>query len=329
MLVQYLVGLYSLRGDPADEIVDVTIGGMVEDELAESKRDVDVTVTATTPDGLAFKGIEVKHHKSPLSVDDADGLINKLRDMPSVTHRAIVSTSGFSKTAITKAGKCGVDLYAITEWTKPLAEQFPGTGMDVIPGKTFGGHNSTLDWANCNYWLELVEGPPAFRIEPEGRLFDSSGTNHAAYPTFERYSAAMVTRSGEILCRMQPIQEHLGPEQEPRWSHSHTLDVSGDDIHLKIDETFYQLNTFTISGLLHWLTRPWLLRVLEKVPSGEVVAGAMIADSPIPGQMKVLVFWPDSRAVQVAFVQLEPNQLNSIRNLSIDLMDYANPASGD
>ena len=93
MLVQYLVGLCCLRWDP--EAIDVTIGDMVLDEAADKERDVDVTVTVAESDGTksAFKAYEVKREGSPLDVADVEALCLKLLDMPSISHRAIVSSS--------------------------------------------------------------------------------------------------------------------------------------------------------------------------------------------------------------------------------------------
>jgi hypothetical protein len=84
MLVQYLVGLCALKWNANAVNVDVTLGDMVPDDASGTKRDVDVTVTADTPDGVyAFKGYEVKHWSSPLDVADVEALALKLKDMPS------------------------------------------------------------------------------------------------------------------------------------------------------------------------------------------------------------------------------------------------------
>src|ERR1700674_2014440 len=120
MLVQYLVGLCCLRWDP--DAVDVTIGDMVRDEAANKERDVDVTVTVAEADGArrAFKAYEVKREGSALDVADVEALCLKLGDMPSISHRAIVSSSGFTTGAQAKASYHGVDLFSLRPWTRPL-----------------------------------------------------------------------------------------------------------------------------------------------------------------------------------------------------------------
>lgn len=43
MMIQYLVGLCCLRHDP--DAVEITLGDMVYDHVAEKDRDVDITIT--------------------------------------------------------------------------------------------------------------------------------------------------------------------------------------------------------------------------------------------------------------------------------------------
>jgi hypothetical protein len=103
MLVQYLVGLCCLRCNPT--AVEITIGDMVLDESAEKERDVDITVTLEEAPGAirALKAYEVKKEKTPLDVAEVEQLCMKSHDMPSVTHKAIVSSSGFTAPALKKA----------------------------------------------------------------------------------------------------------------------------------------------------------------------------------------------------------------------------------
>jgi Restriction endonuclease len=120
MLVQYLVGLCCLRRNP--DAVQVELGALVTDEASGKERDVDVTVTVRDDggDSWAFKAFEVKDEKSALDVTIVEQLCAKLNDMPSITHRAIVSSSGFSDGAKRKAAHHGVDLYTLEKWATPI-----------------------------------------------------------------------------------------------------------------------------------------------------------------------------------------------------------------
>jgi hypothetical protein len=137
MLVQYLVGLCCLRWNA--DAVDVTIGDMIYDAGADKERDVDVTVTVSEQGqpSYAFKAYEVKREGDALDVTDVEQLCIKLLDMPSITHRAIVSSSGYTSGAIAKASHHGIDLYALREWLRPLQEQFPGLTMKGTAAECF------------------------------------------------------------------------------------------------------------------------------------------------------------------------------------------------
>jgi ribosomal protein L18E len=125
MLVQYVVGLCALRNNP--NAVDVTVGDLVLDTAARKRRDVDVTVTLKEEDGStrAFMAYEVKREGKPLDVATVEQLCAKLRDMPDITHRAIVSATNFTEGAINKVTAYNVELFTLKLWTAPIAEQFP------------------------------------------------------------------------------------------------------------------------------------------------------------------------------------------------------------
>lgn len=88
------------------------------DEASRTARDVDVTITARHPDGsvAAYAALEVKDESQPLDTPTVEQLIAKLRDMPSITHRSIVSSSGYRGPAKSKAAYHGVELLTLREW---------------------------------------------------------------------------------------------------------------------------------------------------------------------------------------------------------------------
>jgi hypothetical protein len=331
MLVQYLVGLCALKWGA--DAVDIVIGDYVDDVASEKPRDVDVTVTVNASDGVhAFKGYEVKHVGTALSVDDVDGLINKLKDMPSVTHRAIVSTSGFSEPAIKKAQYHQTDLYVIKQWTRPLAEQFPdlapmsGPAQEHIKGAYY-----ELVWPVTNHWIEFEadEEVPDIQISDDGPVFDARGRKHPEYSTFGTYSLAMIIRSTGKLLNLAPIRRRVEPlvearkngeePDEPQWPYAHTLDVAADEVYVKTDAGLHHVTTFTIAGELRWQLRPFVYLVMEKVPMGEPFAGAFVGVSDVAGRMWAMIFPTQGRVVSSRWVQLERKHLNKIEKLAIAL----------
>jgi hypothetical protein len=165
MLVQYLVGLCCLRRNP--DAVDVTIGDLVPDVAANKSRDVDITVTLREEDGTitAFKAYEVKREGEPLDVTTVEQLCIKLRDMPKVTHRAIVSASGFTDGAISKAAAHDVQLYVLKPWTDPLSSQFPEF-EGVGPPEEFlrGFESNLLCWIDYRLFMVAPDGPSSFNF---------------------------------------------------------------------------------------------------------------------------------------------------------------------
>jgi hypothetical protein len=332
MLVQYLVGLCVLKWNAEAVDIDVILGDMVPDEGSETERDVDVTVTVETPDGVyAFKGYEVKHWSTPLDVSDIDALVTKFDDMPSVTHRAIVSTSGFSEPAIKKAEHHGVDLYVIKPWTEPLETQFPDLApMAGVPSSVINTLSFNLIWPgeHQRYWLG-VPGAPDFEIARDQTLFDTDGKKHPVYGDFGTYADAMVVRSVGILLHLKPIRDRVMPSieafrtrapmpEEPRWPWAHTLDATSDDVYVHTsDGGLHRVDTFTLYGQLGWERGPVFHRVMEKVPTGEIFAGAVVAPSDVPGRMWAIIIPAEGRTWDIRQVQLETKHLNQIRELKL------------
>jgi len=102
--IHHIVGLlYAATGDLAKV---VSLGEKVWDAASRTKRDVDVVIL--TAGSTAMIAAEVKHEQRRLDVALVEGLCLKFIDMPSITDRNIVSSSGFTKPAVAKARKHGV-----------------------------------------------------------------------------------------------------------------------------------------------------------------------------------------------------------------------------
>jgi hypothetical protein len=114
--VHYLAAILTQIG--TDWGVEIELGEMVEDVVAEKGRDVDITARYKQSDGTVteFHGIEVKDEKRPLDVQVVEQIIAKLRDMPSLTKHALVSSSGFSEAAKKKARHYGLEMYHFHDW---------------------------------------------------------------------------------------------------------------------------------------------------------------------------------------------------------------------
>lgn len=332
MLVQYLVGLCCLKRHP--DAVDVTIGDMVLDQAAGKQRDVDVTVTISEAGTIthAFKAYEVKHENAPLDVADVEQLCLKLLDMPSVTQKAIVSASGFTPSAQTKAARHGVALYGLRPWTRPLQEQFPALTMRGTAEECFPMVQNLLCWTNVQYSIVAQEARGPFSVQHDARLLNASGDAHPRYKTLADYQNELLLRSTEILFRLEPAITILRTfpvphtisegtvSAGPAWPHTHSLDVYHDNVHVETGKGVCKIDLITINGHLQWqrnASKP-LYCVMDQIPDGEAFAGALISMGRREGDMTALVFSPKTRDMGVHLIHLADKHLNCIRELALE-----------
>src|ERR1019366_1279427 len=315
MLVQYLIGLCCLRRNP--DAVDITVGDMVLDTAAGKRRDVDITVTLQEEDGSvsAFKAFEVKREGEPLDVATVEQLCMKFADMPTVTHRAIVSASGFTKGAIAKATAHNVQLLVFKPWTLPLSDQFPAFENIGAPSEFLRGVQSNfLCWVGWKLSLVVSKGPSSFNWDSATPAYATNGNTHSKYATLGDFSDSLLYRSTGILFtleRAQTIARSFPPHPvegnneivaTPPWPHTHTLGVVDDQIFMKFGSEVGLVSFATISGSLQWQKRKRIpeFHVLEQLPTGEAFAGAAIADwGSGDGRLMGLIFSPHSRAIDV------------------------------
>ncbi|OCX76529.1 hypothetical protein A6M27_01400 [Acidithiobacillus thiooxidans] len=334
MMVQYLVGLCCLRHDP--EAVDITVGDMVSDEAAGKERDVDVTVTINDSNGelSEFKAFEVKNEGKPLDVVTVEQIILKLTDMPKVTHKAIFSTSGYTKGAQAKAKKHGVDLYSILPWNRPIAENFPDFPKVGTPGEFLTYFQSNLlYWAEWQIQFIATTGPESFSYKDETPLFSAEGKKHQQYPAMREYLDKVLMRSTGILCTQNPARTvlntfpfNMNNEDDgylvgPAWPHTHTIDLSNDEAYLKLEgRPPFRLDFVTISGQLQWrkrIIKPHFY-IFERSGGKEIFAGAAIADYGVDdGRMFAMTFPDKGREVGIHQFQIPEKQRNLIRGLKI------------
>ena len=328
MLVQYLVGLCCMRANP--DAVQIELGDLVLDDVLGKKRDVDVTVTIRNGDGedWAFKAFEVKDEKSPLDVTVIEQLCGKLADMSSVTNRAIVSSSGFSDSAKRKAEHRGVDLYTLEKWATPIDLDFPQFGLKGLPEDAIPFSQRLLCWYGAKLNLVAPAARRSFSIVGTDPLLDSIGAAHPRYKTLDQYREEILLRSTGIRCTLEPATTMLNTLPEfhsptlavtAEWPHTHTLEVSSDEVHFIVDD-LVKLESLTISGSLRWERKKEQpdFRVMRRVRDGQPFAGALVAPGKREGQMFAFVI-SDGPTAGVHMVQLEEKHLNMIRQLSLEL----------
>ena len=171
------------------------VGDLVQDVAANKPRDVDITVTLREADGTvrAFKAYEVKREGALLDVATVEQLCMKLRDMPTVTHRAIVSASSFTDGAIAKAAAHDVQLFVLKPWTHPLAGQFPEFKDVGRPDEFLRRFDSNLlCWVDWRLSILAPDGPHSFQCETSP-LFASDGHAHKEFPNWAKFMDGLYT----------------------------------------------------------------------------------------------------------------------------------------
>ena len=332
MTVQYLVGLCCVRRNP--DAVEIMLGDMVMDVAALKERDVDVTVTLQEEDGAirAFKAYEVKREGTALDVSVVEQLIAKLDDMPAVTHRGIVSTSGFTDGAINKASNHGVELYSLRPWTNPEGTPMPAFSGEPLPLQLRSGERLLLCWGKHFVHLNLASGPAEFTWEPQREVFSPAGVPHSKYATMGAFRDEVLLRSTERLVAMKsaaelasswpvtPVSPDVGIEVTPLGPHTHTIDLAGDEVYLKFGDVLAPVVSVSISGELesHRSAAVPDFRIMERVPDGQPFAGAALVPYGTPDdKLMALVFAPSSREVGVHTIHLGERHRNAIRQLRL------------
>jgi hypothetical protein len=330
MQVQCVVGLCCLRRNPG--AVDVTIGDMVMDGASEKTRDVDVTITMDEGDAVrAFKAYEVKREHAPLDVVAVEQLCAKLNDMSTVTHRGIVSASGYTAPAMKKAAAHGVELYEIRPWSRAIQEDFPKMPFTGSAAEHFRFAQSLLYWMpGCAIHLVAPAGPESFQFDWAAPVLEAAGRAHRQFPDMAAFRTEILQRSTSVLFAIEPARTVrntfplaiAGPDPiavGPEWPHTHTLDVRRDEVYLSIQQASVQIEQVTISGFLRWECKVLApaFYVVTNTRDGSVFAAAAVAVGPGEDQLMAIVFSPSSRTTNVHRVELTERQRNAIRSLKV------------
>ncbi len=271
--VHYLAGLLLLLS--TDSNVRIDLGKKVVDATIPKPRDVDVVLT-TTKEGVdehSLGGIEVKDHDRKLDVTHVEQLGAKLRDMPALETRGIVSASGYTDPALKKCEAYGVRALCLQRWVpaeSPLNHvSFPAdlcfSAPLLVPHGpiglryTSGSNDSVVNPAEsarpCEWY---VDGVRQANITTIGQLNDAIlAAFHEGLPEDMRNH---ITENGPFPFDMRL----LFTEKE------HMLTLNGDTY--KIDSVAIQGN---LSRKVDQIPMDW--RALVDATSGDYFAGAGVA----------------------------------------------------
>jgi Restriction endonuclease len=280
----YLVGL--LSSIAAADAIEVELGSRVVDSIANTERDVDITIAYPNGDSRTriLAGIEVKAHTRPLDVAHVEQLAAKLNDMPTLDVRSIVSASGFTDPARRKAEARGIDLFNLRPWN------FKTQLLDSVNlHETFQFHMRALEWA----------APPrvSFETQPEVPLAATVGyTTTAAIKTAEGFISLStlgavaenvqrqildVLKSSSVIMSLPDGRTAAGQRQTAVLTDRPTIEVDG---------RHYEVGRAVVTGDVRWAAvsppnffmlardgeeRPHVACVVGEIPGGHLVGLAL------------------------------------------------------
>ena len=253
-----------------------------------------------------------------------------LKDMPTITHRAIVSAAGYTDGARRKAERHGVELYSFVPWDNPISDDFPSWNGSPSPQLALQFSQALLFWSgDARMRLTAPGGPSSFDVKHTQCLATASGAQHPDYRTFEFFRRALLQRSTRILWQLEPAQTflHSAPSvvgsasaaRSAPWVQTHTMDVKADAVFLELEGELRQITEVTISGFLYW---EWPFaktdyKLLRRVGDGDVYAGAAVAAGRVPGELLCFVLDPTSPVCGVHFVRLTETQQRILKQVDI------------
>jgi len=273
--VHYLVGHLTMISNP--ESVEITLGDIVHDKNADKSRDVDITVTYKDVNGLisAFKGIEVKRHLRPLDVTHVEQLSIKLNDMPDLSHRSIVSASGYTKAARKKAKAHSVDLFKLIPWNNPME------GFEHIKfPPDFFIKERTLIWAD----RPLLKYNPSENIPDEIRkqitknshIDGVKGCDGDSCKTIQHLSDKLTSRALSVLIDREDIKSLAPGVEKP----VKCLLKGIDGIYVDLKDSKLYLKQALLQGKVKWNERNISpeFKILIKEGESKPYVGCAIAE---------------------------------------------------
>ena len=269
--IHILVGLLTKVTSPDD--IEIILGDLVYDVGAGKRRDVDVTVTYKDTNGIvsAFKGIEVKKHKRPLDVTHVEQLCIKLKDMSDISHKAIVSASGYTQPARKKAEAHGVDLYSFIPWSNRIE----GFGhAQFAPNFVF--EQRVLSWASSpSVTFQLENSNQNVEINKDSPICNVAG---------KEINLKTIQQLGDRLCLLA-IQQLVNNKEIKKASpgvenSARVLFNDLNNICIDLKGSQKQLKQALVKGMVVWKEHslPLELKILVKDGELKPYVGCAIAE---------------------------------------------------
>ena len=319
--VHYIVGFLSQAAGPDN--VEIELGDFVYDRASKTRRDVDVTITVRNADGslTAFKGIEVKAHKRRLNSEHVEQLIQKLADMPSITHSGIVSASGFTKPAIRKAQHHNVDLYELKDWN-------PADGFDHFKAETVPAARESYGWVGN---LEVRVNPQREHTPEERAILSSDPQMYFESSPDAKYNLNAWLNDVSKLAAKEAASRARAVPREGNHRTQATVTVQFTDKAFAIKNyARVPVTSVRFTGTLERRVEqlPTLMKALQKLGDDQPVAGCAISDFGGEFGLIALII-SNRRTLELARVPIADRNRRKIIGQSIRRAPETDPKTGD
>lgn len=310
--IHYVVGLLSRAASP--DGVEVELGSRVYDDAAEKERDVDVTITMRSPGGTitAVSGIEVKDHTRPLTVEHAEQLCAKLKDLPQITTRAIASASGFTSAAIKKAQAHGVEVWELVDWDKACM-RFANLALSP----DFNMTEMRFEWVGKPRVEFKLQGtaPLGLRTTPKHPIQSENGSQIEGCPDIDSLAAAIVSRLPSEIGHKH-LSEALSETQCP-------VDLSiqvPENPQICIGDDHFNITPAHVVGIIRKRERPIkeYLKVLRRHGDEELIGGCLVYEDGEGALMGLVI---TSKEQNVTLVRIPISERNKRKLLRVRLED--------
>lgn len=305
--IHYIVGL--LTKFKEGEKVNVVLGDSVYDIAAKKYRDVDVTIAYKNPDGSngIIKGLEVKDHTRPMTVEQVEQLCIKLRDTKSIRHKGIVSASGYSPAAINKASYYGVQLYSLTEWK----DRSFGFKHNLMQGMTFFQERSYSWVGNTNIQLLLDnrENIDLNQIQDGATIYKLDGSVKSDVENIEQLCRNLLDNSIK-----EGTPQLLKHSMKPEDVKSARVDMEiTDGACLKVNDQLLPIKYAIITGNLKLssINKQPIFKILKKIGEDEVLGGCAVTELQT-GQLIGISVTNSSKALNIFYIPVATRLLKKI-----------------
>ncbi len=297
------------------DAVDIIAGSLQYDNAAEEDRDIDITLTCKRGDAdlLAVRGIEVKRHKRPLTVEQVEQLCLKFKDIPGITERWIVSASGYTKGATNKAKAHGVQLLEFRDWDGKMPP--PGNRSFA---KDFQIIDLEYRWdPSPHLTLNPDESSPLGNapIDLDAPVVDLAGTPLRDFHSVKAFTDCLVQKALDIYKDQDAESEP--PVAIASKSVKVTINIS-NEVCIQLPNGLWRITRALVQGKISAfeIEKTLEFMALVNLSDGKPIVGCAIAEGRM-GNLMAISLTEDTGTVSIVDISAGDRLLKKIKDMRL------------